>query len=853
MDNLHALKHYKKSILKNAETHLAGRKDGRYLVKNITIEVDHLIREAWRLTTKDNFGAVDIVATGGYGRSELSPHSDWDLLILVPEKVDNKTKRIITKFTQLIWDVGGNLGHSVRSIKDAKKFFNINHHARTAFLEARLLIGNGVLFNSLWSTENPQVWDIKKRKDFCQQKIEECFARHQKHGDTAFCMEPDCKNGKGGLRDVSTIFWLSMAWYQVPAARQLVSEGIVRPDEFKDFVKAREFLWRVRTALHLLSNRENDRLNFEYQLKISKQFRFRENKTSGSVERFLKKYFLNVRTIANLSDIFLLHFQELISPLSGVDNQRRLPFGLKIENNVLKISDEELFISDPVNLLRIFRESQKSSCQLSSRTLRQVREYSRAMTAAVRIRQDAGNVFLDILRSPVGVTRIIRQMHETGVLGKFCPDFAKITGHGQFDRYHHYTVDAHTIRAIAYARDVSLMGKNPTIRLAKKLMSELEKPELLYLAVLYHDIAKGGGADHSKLGETLARKFCSRIGLGKRDTSLVAWLVLYHLRLSKVAQHYNLSDPDVVRKFSEFIGDRERLIYLFLLTLIDVAAVGPGTLTDWKCHLFEQLFRSVENSLISEQVDMASQNQRTKEKVLDLISSVNEEERVKIAESVKFLPDNLILNLPFSSLELVCELIASSEGIGVQIQTHKGYTKLLTLGQDRKGLLASLSAGLAALNIKILTAKTYTIKDSRVLDEFHITDDNDNSISEPSQLKQLEDTLMSILSGAKPPSIPVTRKHDVLMRAVTVRVRQHFSASHSLTAIEVVAANRNGLLANLAGAISEQNLMLRGASVSTFGEEAVDIFFVADASGNKIDEQKANQLISRLRAVASLP
>ena len=250
---------------------------------------------------------------------------------------------------------------------------------------------------------------------------------------------------------------------------------------------------------------------------------------------------------------------------------------------------------------------------------------------------------------------------------------------------------------------------------------------------------------------------------------------------------------------------------------------------------------------------MASQNQRTKDKILDLISSVNEEERVKIAESVKFLPDNLILNLPFSSLELVCELIASSEGIGVQIQTHKGYTKLLTLGQDRKGLLASLSAGLAALNIKILTAKTYTIKDSRVLDEFHITDDNDNSISEPSQLKQLEDTLMSILSGAKPPSIPVTRKHDVLMRAVTVRVRQHFSASHSLTAIEVVAANRNGLLANLAGAISEQNLMLRGASVSTFGEEAVDIFFVADASGNKIDEQKANQLISRLRAVASLP
>ncbi|MEC9248400.1 MAG: [protein-PII] uridylyltransferase, partial [Pseudomonadota bacterium] len=593
-----ALKKRRNQVLAGAEKRLDGRNDGRTIVKYISASVDEILSLGWDYFSEENRSQVDVVGVGGYGRAELCPFSDWDILFLVPDRCDSSALESISKFTQLIWDVGGNLGHSVRTVSEAKKFFNQDHHARTAFLESRLIMGKGVLYHRLCSSESASSWDKSRRSEFCRDKIEECLDRHQKLGNTAFCMEPDCKNGKGALRDVSTIFWLSMAWYKVPAARQLIDYGVVSNEEFSAFVKARDFLWRVRTGLHLIAGRESDRLIFQYQLELAKRFRYRDNAKNGAVERFLKKYFLNVRTIADLSDIFLLHFQELIDPPKSFVRQRPSRYGLIVRGGTIEVADELEFSSDPLNLLRIFKEAQDSGCGLGSRILRIVRKSAKLLAGPFRLKKEASVVFLDILRSPEGVPKILRQMHETGVLGQFCPDFRRITGHGQFDRYHHYTVDAHTIAAVSYLRELSLIyNGNPSMVFAASLMKSLDRPELLYIAVIYHDIAKGMGGDHSEIGATLAKKFCARLGISLHDADFVAWLVLHHHRLSKTAQHYNLSDLSVIEEFSRFVGDRQHLIYLFLLTLVDVYAVGPGTLTDWKLHLFVQLFHATDDFL----------------------------------------------------------------------------------------------------------------------------------------------------------------------------------------------------------------------------------------------------------------
>ena len=588
---------------------------------------------------------VDLVAIGGYGRAELCPESDWDLLFLVADEDDPAVNRAIQRYAQIVWDCGAHLGHAVRSPQSARAFAETDHHTRTALLESRLLIGRGGLYQELQKSSAPQSWSKRKRVDFCRTKLEECHDRRHANGGTAFVMEPHIKNGKGGLRDVSTIFWLSMAWYGVPTARELIGTGVVDEEEFNGFVRGRDFLWRVRSGLHLLSGRENDRLRFEHQPELAQRFRYRDSEKSSAVERFLKNYFLNVRRIADLADIFLLHFEEQIKPPPRLRRRVDIGGGMEVKREVLNIADEKIFASDPLNVLRIFSEAQQSHRYLNSRALRIVRKNADLITASVRGSKPANAIFLDVLRSPRNVTTALSQMHETGVLGRFCPDFGRITGHGQFDRYHQYTVDAHTIRAIDILRDFRLgEGEFIDMPLASELMPRLARPELLYIALLFHDIAKGRGGDHSEIGEELARKFCRRLGLSGDDVDLVAWLVRHHLQFSKTAQHYDLSDANVIAEFSRFVGDHERLEYLFLLTVADVTAVGPGTWTDWKGHLFTQLYYATEACLRTGRVTPADQQERLegrKKSVLDMCSA---EERGAVEQALGVVSNTLTMH-----------------------------------------------------------------------------------------------------------------------------------------------------------------------------------------------------------------
>ena len=384
------------------------------------------------------------------------------------------------------------------------------------------------------------------------------------------------------------------------------------------------------------------------------------------------------------------------------------------------------------------------------------------------------------------------------------------------------------------------------------LKMSLEKPELLYIAVLYHDIAKGRGGDHSKIGADLAQKFCKRLGLTDYDAELVSWLVLNHLVLSKTAQHFDINGRNIVEEFAVFVGERERLIALFLLTIVDVAAVGPGTLTEWKKHLFFQLFHSTDNLMRTGQMPSSSQELRIKSRKKAVIS-LSAAEKSKAIESVlDILPGSLILNSsPVITLEF-CTMLNNYSGVKIISEEERGFTKILAWGEDRSGLFASLAAGLADLNVKIVTANAYTLKDSRVMDVFHITDHNDQALLEKNHLNRIKAQLNKILTNTLDVNVENTINPDILMRALPVSVKQHESAGHNVTAIEVVAADRKGLLATLASALLSEELVLKGVSASTFGEKAVDMFFLVSKNGARLSAQQTSGVIDRLKAVARI-
>ncbi|MBK6660811.1 MAG: HD domain-containing protein, partial [Proteobacteria bacterium] len=646
-----------------------------------------------------------------------------------------------------------------------------------------------------------QHWSRRERIEFCTLKIDECTDRRRAQGDTAFCMEPELKNGKGALRDVSTIFWLSMAWYGVPTARELIGQGLVSDDEFNAFVKSRDFLWRVRSALHLATGRETDKLRFDLQPELAARFRYRDSERSSAVERFLKNYFLNVRTIADLADIFLLHFEEQIKPGGRLRRRRRLDGGIEVHGSEVGVYDVDAFAADPHNLIRIFVEAQKERRFLNSRALRIVRKHARLVDAALRVSTRANDMLIAILRSPRNVATALRQMHETGVLGRLIPDFGRITGHCQFDRYHHYTVDAHTIRAIDILRDFRLgEGQFITMPLASKLMPALERPELLYIGLLYHDIAKGRGGDHSEIGENLARRFCRRLGLSHDDGELVAWLVLHHLRFSKTAQHYDLSDVGVI---AGVLPLRRRSRALGLSVPADGGRCHggrAGRVDGLEGHLVRAAL-SRRRCLPAHRPGIAGRSRRA-------------------------------------------SAVAARQRAGPCRSRRARYRRNLA-GGGIEFTDAAFPAGAPV-------GHAYALRDGRILDEFHITDANDVAVSERDQMERLRRRLEAVLAGEEPPAIKRPAKPDVLMKALPVEVRSLEAAAKSVTAIEVVAADRKGLLATLAAAIADAGVDLRGANIATFGEKAVDVFFVHDGHGQKLADADVERLIKKLQLAAEL-
>lgn len=815
--------------------------------------VDALLTRLWQEQAPVAATCIDLIAVGGYGRGELSPHSDWDLWFIVPEELPPRAEEELQAFLLALWDMGAKIGHAVRTVRHTLEHVQEDWASATAALESRLLAGRGELNGQLQAKLD--IFFKKQRKPFVEAKLAELEERHMRTGGTAFWMEPDIKEGKGGLRDVQAAFWISKVWYGCDDIADLVASGAVSGREIEQLLAAQDFLWRCRTALHLDTRRANDRIGFEQQVMLAEQMGYQPAHERPAVDAFMKDYFRHVGRVARVTGLLMMHFQEQLHP-RRFSFMRNIGDGFTQEGTLVGIRDANVFRDDPLRLLRVFHVAQQGQRRLSSQTLRQIRADVLLIDDAFRDDPEAQRTFLKILRGRRNVHWALKEMNDTGVLGRFIPCFRDVVGLGQFNRYHAYTVDEHTIRAVGEARNFWHRDRQVRLPLAHDVCHAIHRPELLYIALIFHDIAKGLPGDHSEVGAQMARNFCERMHLDSDATELVEWLVREHLLMAVKSQRFDLSDPEVIRAFAERVGNINRLRYLFLLTIADIAAVGPNVWNDWKGSLLQELYWLTSEYYRSDESISESSERlyRTRvNAVLDRGTIARELQEAALAR----LPRACIMHFPPRLLQNIVELLVASDGDGVKywVDSDRGQSLFFVVARERDGLFAALSATLTSGHGSIMAAYADKLSDGRVLDVFHMQSVDGSPFDVPSDLERLQSRIVKMLAADTLPRVAIDTSFriNVLMRRVEVRVRELPDASYRVTTIEVSAADQPRLLARLADAISSQGYQLHSASISTFGERAVDVFFITDKAMHQLTQPQVEELSRRLSDIATLP
>ncbi|GAV21061.1 [protein-PII] uridylyltransferase [Mariprofundus micogutta] len=831
----------------------AAGKSGSELSRMMWQQVNTLLIELWKEKAPSAVECVDLVTVGGSGRGELSPHSDWDIWFLMPEKCPTKVEEELQAFLLSLWDMGAKIGHAVRTVNESIEHVNEDWSSATAATESRLLFGSGELYGQLQTMLDS--FFKKQRKAFVEAKLLEVETRHGRTDGTAFWMEPDIKEGKGGLRDVQAVFWMAKVWYGNDDIDGLVSAGAISGKERDNLLSAQDFLWRCRTGLHLEVKRASDRLGFEQQALLAEKMGYRAVSHRPAVDAFMKDYFRHVGRIARVSGMLFMHFQEQLNP-KLFSFTRNIGDGFTLEGKRLGIKDEQVFREDPLRLLRIFLEAQKGQRHLSSRALRQVRADVLLIDDAFRMNPVAQRIFLQILRSKRNVHWALTEMNNTGILGRFIPEFRDVVGLGQFNQYHAFTVDEHTIRAVGEARNFWHRERKARLPLAQDVCYKLNRPELLYIALIFHDIAKGLPGDHSDVGAVMAREFCGRIGMDADATDLVSWLVKEHLLMAVKSQRFDLTDPEVIRAFAERVGSQQRLQYLLLLTVADIAAVGPNVWNDWKGSLLAELYRLTEQYFLNDE-SISETSERLYQTRVQAVLAGLEGDEAGLRGTLGLMSRQCVMHFPPRQMMDIVPMLKKSDGNEVKfwVDNDRSETLFYVVAHPRQGLFAALAATLTSGHASILNAQAYALQDGRVLDVFHLQGSDGTPFNIASDLERLQTRVEKLLATEQLPALLFDKsfKVNVLMRNVPVRVRELPKATFRETAIEVSTADQPRLLARLADAIAKEGYALHGASVSTFGERAVDVFFVAGKDSGPLTTAQIEVLCDKLSDVAALP
>lgn len=854
-----------------AEQQLKHSGDGRECAGGLSDFRDALIRLIYDVTTQHIYRVQNpssaermaVVAQGGYGRALLAPGSDTDLLFLLPYKQTAWGESVAEYMLYILWDLGFKVGHATRTITQCVRLSLEDMTIRTALLDARLILGDERLFAEFQHKFRRDVLDNDARA-FIEAKLAEQDARHSRTGASRYQVEPNIKDGAGGLRDLHTLHWLAKHLYPDQAEEEFVEAGVFTRHEYRSFRRCEFFLWTVRCHLHFLTDRPEERLSFDLQRAMADRLGYRGHAGLSGVERFMKHYFLIAKEVGQLTRIVctalelkqLKSIPALDTLLGSFSWKRRAKLrrtsDFRIETGRVSTVDKDAFVKDPVNFIRLFVVADENKAGTAPQVLRQIRSNFRLIDDKLRNDPTANRLFLKLLMDSRDPEAILRKMNEAGVLGRFIPDFGRVVSMMQFNMYHHFTVDEHLLRTVGYLSDIE-RGRYATEHpVSSEVVRTIDNRRALYVAALLHDVAKGRDEDHSIAGARIAREIGPRLGLTDSETETATWLVEHHLTMSLFAQSRDLNDPKTIRDFAELVQSRERLKLLLILTVADICAVGPGTWTGWKGQLLRTLYFETEPLLGGGHTELTRTERmaRVQDALRERLSDWPKKELERFID--RHYPGYWLR----TDLDVITEhakLVRDAEGQNREVVTRistdafRGVTELTLLAPNHPRLLAMVAGACTGAGANIVDAQISTTRDGMALDTIHLEREFDHAEDEERRARKIAVSIERMLKGETRAIdlIRAKKKPKSRLSAFTVepQVVIDNTLSDALTVIEINGLDRPGLLYDVTREISDLNLDIASAHIATFGEKAVDVFYVTNLTGKKITSSSRDLLI----------
>ena len=813
--------------------------------------VDGLLVNLWQTHAGDLTRSLALVAVGGYGRGELHPFSDIDIMLLLPDAIDAAAEQRLSAFITSLWDIGLDIGHSVRSVRQCVEEASADLTVATTLMEARLVAGPEALFADMQAAVGPdRLW---APQEFFAEKRREQIARHHRYHDTAYNLEPNVKGSPGGLRDIQMIGWVAKRHFGVDTLDELVHHRFLAPGQLQLLHEGQAFLWRVRFGLHILTGRREDRLLFDHQVKLAEMLGYEDATYTLAVEQLMQRYYRTVMDLSRLNEMLLQLFEEaiLMDPDAAPEplNER-----FQVKNGFLQTVDSRVFVNDPSALLELFLLLQQHPGirGVSAYTVGLIKRNLHLIDEQFRQNPRNHRLFLAILRAPAGVTHELRRMNLYGVLGLYIPSFGRIVGRMQYDLFHVYTVDEHTLFVVSNLRRFALERFDHEYPHCSRVMQALEKAEIAYLSGLFHDIAKGRGGDHSELGAVDAEAFCLEHGMSRYEARTVAWLVLHHLALSTTAQKRDIGDPDVVNEFAALVGDQTHLDYLYVLTVADVRGTNPKLWNSWKASLFHDLYeltsralrRGLENPIDREQLILEKQDEAR-----EMLHEANVDDE-RIAAVWTFLNDRYFLRHRSNEIAWHTEWLADSDTdsdiglVDVRRQPGGDGVEAILYTPRRKHTFAHATAALDELGMTIVDARVEQLENDYSLDSFIFMELDRRMDIDESRMTKIRRSLTRVLTSSDDDVAKVTRKLPRQARMFTTKTVVDFEHDNTrgLTVMELVAADRPGLLSKVGKVFIDQGVDIDAAKIMTIGERAEDVFYISDEAGAPLRKAAKSRL-----------
>lgn len=822
----------------------AARQQSFLIDQLVRVSYDYIVKHAYPAANRSTSERLAIVAVGGYGRGEMAPHSDVDIAFITPYKRTAWTEQVVEAMLYLLWDLNLKVGQSSRSLDETVKMAQEDLTIRTSLLESRFIWGDRDVYEEVTVRFWNQVVG-KTGPEYVREKMEERDERHKRMGDSRYVVEPNIKDGKGGLRDLQTLYWIGKYLHRVKSASALVDVGLLTKREYRSFQKAENFLWAVRCHMHDIAGRAEERLTFDLQREVADRMQYADRPGQSPVERFMQHYFLNAKAVGDLTGVFLAHLDETQAKkgrrfLPSISRRPRKLNGFKLDRGRLNLPHDKFFEEDPLRLIEIFHLADKYRLEIHPLAMRAAQRDAKLIKEEQRNDDTANKLFLEILCSPRDPETVLRWMNEATIFGRIIPDFGRVVAQMQFDMYHHYTVDEHTIRAIGLLAEIENGNLSDSHPLASKIMTNLSTRRVLFVAVLLHDIAKGRGGDHSVLGAEVALELCPRLGLSAAETETVAWLVRNHLAMSATAFKRDISDFKTVLDFAQLVKSPERLKLLLVLTVVDIRAVGPGVWNSWKRQLLGDLFEATEEVLRlgHKQKGRTERIVARKQEVASILKMSDRDFKELSAQ----MPDSYWIAEPEDiiarNLALLAQNLDAELAIDACFYADRGATLVTVYAADHPGLFYRVAGAIHLSGGNIIDARIHTSKRGMALDNFLIQDPLGRSFAEGEQIERLKETVEDALANKAMLKSKLSSKPAVRRRAETFRIAPAVhvdnNASNRFTVIEVNAQDRPALLHQLAQVLFQSKTVLHSAHIATYGERAVDTFYITDLLGSKI-------------------